>query len=617
MNPQEQDIWLQPGLDEPTEDDVKRVLRFGKSMEWLYQSLSNIKLGRSVSDIPGMDNVPESVAATHVGETWKNEPAPQGHQASQLTTSRHLAKTSLRKDWNHAVDTPSSRQTIAFCHQTTCSEEPSSPASNVGVPSDVSHTMLRPWHAAGSMDPRPSTATSGWIKPKCVDDIYPQSARTRIYSDDMQNLNTTLKQTSGRHLSRRIADKAPIATVSITRRREATRDNCHWRGTYNTASGHARRIFTSQRPASQATSVTLPPFHLQSSIFHHQQRSVIEEMAADRKRIRGPGTEVREHTRETSLISAKILNRTSSVRSTQYEQRFPRNLIIKLSPLNRNVPADLTHQLDHPKLAHPCLTTKAHLGASVARKRAQTPINSAWRLKKCSGSEGDLIPGDEGQALCDFSFVGANVQIILGEIGFMERMCAQSLVSRLNAIKQSILSNIADSFITTSAAAATTTTHATSTLTSNSGSERLSHLDGSTKPSVDSTSVARQPTFNTHDERKREASNYSGICCLQPTAAAAAMSDWGVNIDIVAQEIRQEIQRLKQEIRALQSRHQTTLASVLCLAVTLVLSLALFALSLAPGESESGCGSVRDGNENDRNRTPTHQGQSGRNQLEE
>ncbi|KAF5553614.1 serine threonine kinase [Fusarium napiforme] len=30
MNPQEQDIWLQPGLDEPTEDDIKRVLRLGR-----------------------------------------------------------------------------------------------------------------------------------------------------------------------------------------------------------------------------------------------------------------------------------------------------------------------------------------------------------------------------------------------------------------------------------------------------------------------------------------------------------------------------------------------------------------------------------------------------------
>ncbi|KAG5819218.1 hypothetical protein H9Q74_009607 [Fusarium xylarioides] len=83
MNPQEQDIWLQPGLDEPTEDDVKRVLRLGKSMEWLNQSLSNVKLGGSVSDIPGLDQVPESVAATHVGETWKRwrklrDPKPDG-----------------------------------------------------------------------------------------------------------------------------------------------------------------------------------------------------------------------------------------------------------------------------------------------------------------------------------------------------------------------------------------------------------------------------------------------------------------------------------------------------------------------------------------------------------
>ncbi|KAF5266835.1 hypothetical protein FOXYS1_2325 [Fusarium oxysporum] len=71
LNPQEQDIWLQPGLDEPTEDDVKRVLRLGKSMEWLNQSLSHIRLGGSVSDVAGMDQVPENVAASHVGETWK------------------------------------------------------------------------------------------------------------------------------------------------------------------------------------------------------------------------------------------------------------------------------------------------------------------------------------------------------------------------------------------------------------------------------------------------------------------------------------------------------------------------------------------------------------------
>lgn len=61
----------QAGLDEPTEDDAKRVLRLGRSMEWLNQSLSHIKLGGSVSDVPGMDQVPEKVATTHVGETWK------------------------------------------------------------------------------------------------------------------------------------------------------------------------------------------------------------------------------------------------------------------------------------------------------------------------------------------------------------------------------------------------------------------------------------------------------------------------------------------------------------------------------------------------------------------
>ncbi|KAL5585855.1 hypothetical protein FOVSG1_013547 [Fusarium oxysporum f. sp. vasinfectum] len=71
MNPQEQDIWLQPGLDEPTEDDVNRVLRLGKSLEWLNRSFSHIKLGGSVADVPGMNEVPENVAATHVGETWK------------------------------------------------------------------------------------------------------------------------------------------------------------------------------------------------------------------------------------------------------------------------------------------------------------------------------------------------------------------------------------------------------------------------------------------------------------------------------------------------------------------------------------------------------------------
>ncbi|KAF5553612.1 hypothetical protein FNAPI_6689 [Fusarium napiforme] len=126
-------------------------------------------------------------------------------------------------------------------------------------------------------------------------------------------------------------------------------------------------------------------------------------------------------------------------------KRFPRNLIIRLSPLNPNVPVDLTHQLDHPKLAHPYLTTKAHLGASVARKGSEeitAPTsemeNNLWRLKKCSGSEGDLVPGDEGQALRSSSFVGANVQIILGEIGWME----QNLVNGLNAIEQGILSNI-------------------------------------------------------------------------------------------------------------------------------------------------------------------------------
>ncbi|RBR09908.1 hypothetical protein FVER53590_13698 [Fusarium verticillioides] len=70
MNPQEQDIWLQPGLDEPTEDDVKRVLRLGRSTEWLNQSFSRIRLGGSVADVPGMDQIPESVAATHVAETW-------------------------------------------------------------------------------------------------------------------------------------------------------------------------------------------------------------------------------------------------------------------------------------------------------------------------------------------------------------------------------------------------------------------------------------------------------------------------------------------------------------------------------------------------------------------
>lgn len=40
-------------------------------MEWLNQSLSHIRLGGSVSDVAGMDQVPENVAASHVGETWK------------------------------------------------------------------------------------------------------------------------------------------------------------------------------------------------------------------------------------------------------------------------------------------------------------------------------------------------------------------------------------------------------------------------------------------------------------------------------------------------------------------------------------------------------------------
>ncbi|KAG4272563.1 serine/threonine protein kinase [Fusarium proliferatum] len=71
MNAQEQDIWLQPGLDEPTEDDIKRVLRLGRSTEWLNQTFSHIKRGGRVSDLPGMDQVPESVATTHVAETWK------------------------------------------------------------------------------------------------------------------------------------------------------------------------------------------------------------------------------------------------------------------------------------------------------------------------------------------------------------------------------------------------------------------------------------------------------------------------------------------------------------------------------------------------------------------
>lgn len=59
------------GLDEPTEDDIKRVLRLGRSTEWLNQTTSHIKRGGRVSDLPGMDQVPESVAATHVAETWK------------------------------------------------------------------------------------------------------------------------------------------------------------------------------------------------------------------------------------------------------------------------------------------------------------------------------------------------------------------------------------------------------------------------------------------------------------------------------------------------------------------------------------------------------------------
>ncbi|KAG6980389.1 ZEB2-regulated ABC transporter 1 [Fusarium oxysporum f. sp. conglutinans] len=71
LNLQEHDIWLQPSLDEPTEDDVNRVLHLGKSMAWFNQSFSHIELGGSVTDVPGMNEVPEEVAATHVGETWK------------------------------------------------------------------------------------------------------------------------------------------------------------------------------------------------------------------------------------------------------------------------------------------------------------------------------------------------------------------------------------------------------------------------------------------------------------------------------------------------------------------------------------------------------------------
>ncbi|RSL55346.1 hypothetical protein CEP54_009405 [Fusarium duplospermum] len=71
LNPQEQDIWLQPSLDEPTEDDVKRVLSLGKSLAWLDQSFTNMQLGGSVSDLGDMDQVPEDIAAPHVGETWK------------------------------------------------------------------------------------------------------------------------------------------------------------------------------------------------------------------------------------------------------------------------------------------------------------------------------------------------------------------------------------------------------------------------------------------------------------------------------------------------------------------------------------------------------------------
>ncbi|RMJ19380.1 hypothetical protein CDV36_001012 [Fusarium kuroshium] len=71
LNPQEQDIWLRPSLDEPTEDDVSRVLNLGKSLAWLDQSFEHMRLGGSVSDMPGMDEVPEGVAAPRVGETWK------------------------------------------------------------------------------------------------------------------------------------------------------------------------------------------------------------------------------------------------------------------------------------------------------------------------------------------------------------------------------------------------------------------------------------------------------------------------------------------------------------------------------------------------------------------
>ncbi|KAJ4309384.1 hypothetical protein N0V84_011532 [Fusarium piperis] len=71
LNPQEQDIWLQPSLDEPTEDDVNRVLGLGKSLAWIDQSFKRMRLGGSAADMGGFDNVPQDIAATHVGETWK------------------------------------------------------------------------------------------------------------------------------------------------------------------------------------------------------------------------------------------------------------------------------------------------------------------------------------------------------------------------------------------------------------------------------------------------------------------------------------------------------------------------------------------------------------------
>ncbi|KAK4442439.1 serine threonine kinase [Podospora aff. communis PSN243] len=73
LNPQEKDIWRQPSIKEPSEDDVERIMQHGVSMAWLNQSFDNIRLGTSLSAMPGIDGVPESVAAAHRDVAWTLE----------------------------------------------------------------------------------------------------------------------------------------------------------------------------------------------------------------------------------------------------------------------------------------------------------------------------------------------------------------------------------------------------------------------------------------------------------------------------------------------------------------------------------------------------------------